>query len=170
MAIEGIPQGDIERVYSELRKIAAIHLRRRAPQASLQPTALVNEAWLRLARRPWKSRSHFLALASTTMRNLLVDYVRARIAEKRGREWTRITIEGGSDPKGMTFSLAQVLDVHNALERLAEVDARKARVVEMRFFGGMDFDEIAEALDVSLITAKRDWQFSRAWLYDSLTS
>jgi RNA polymerase sigma factor (TIGR02999 family) len=170
MASDGIPQADLERVYSELRKIAAVHLKRRAPQATLQPTALVNEAWLRLARHPWKSRSHFMALASTTMRNLLVDYVRARIAEKRGRGWTRISIDGGSDPRSMTFSLAQVLDVHNALQRLSEVDARKARVVEMRFFGGMDFDEIAEALNVSLITAKRDWQFSRAWLYDSLTS
>jgi RNA polymerase sigma factor (sigma-70 family) len=70
----------------------------------------------------------------------------------------------------MSFGLAQVLDVHNALERLAEIDARKARVVEMRFFGGMDFEEIAEALDISIMTAKRDWQFSRAWLYDALTS
>jgi RNA polymerase sigma factor (sigma-70 family) len=70
----------------------------------------------------------------------------------------------------MSFSLAQVLDVHNALQRLSQLDARKARVVEMRFFGGMDFDEIAEALKISPVTAKRDWQFSRAWLYDSLTS
>jgi len=166
----GIPQADVERIYPELRKIAAFHLKRRAPQASLQPTALVNEAWLRLARHPWKSRSHFMAAASTTMRNVLVDYVRARIAEKRGREWTRVTIEGGSEPKSMTFNLAQVLDVHHALQRLSEVDARKARVVEMHFFGGMDFDEIAEALNISLVTAKRDWQFSRAWLYDSLTA
>ena len=130
----------------------------------------MNETWLRLARRPWKSRSHFMAAASTTMRNVLVDYVRARLAEKRGRDWTRVSIEGGSEPEGMTFSLAQVLDVHQALQRLSELDARKARVVEMRFFGGMEFEEIAEALNISLITAKRDWQFSRAWLYDSLTS
>ena len=170
MANETVPQADMERVYSELRKVAAFHLKRRAPQASLQPTALVNETWLRLARRPWKSRSHFMAVASTTMRNVLVDYVRARLAEKRGGEWTRVSIDGGNEPEGMTFSLAQVLDVHNALERLSELDARKARVVEMRFFGGMDFDEIAEALNISLVTAKRDWQFSRAWLYDSLTS
>lgn len=164
------PQAEMDRIYSELRRIAGFHLKRRAPQQTLQPTALVNEAWLRLAGRPWKSRSHFMAAASTTMRNLLVDYVRARVAEKRGREWTRVSIDGGREPKGMTFSLAQVLDVHNALQRLSEVDARKARVVEMRFFGGMDFDEIAEALNISLATAKRDWQFSRAWLYDSLTA
>src|SRR5215467_3323831 len=103
MAGGGLPQADMEQVYSELRRIAAIHLKRRAPQATLQPTALVNEAWLRLAQRPWKSRSHFLALASTTMRNLLVDYVRARIAEKRGGEWTRVALEGCSDPKGAAF-------------------------------------------------------------------
>ena len=170
MASEAIPQADMERIYPELRKVAAFHLKRRAPQASLQPTALVNETWLRLARHHWKSRSHFMAVASTTMRNVLVDYVRARLAEKRGGEWTRLSIDGGSEPEGMTFSLAQVLDVHDALQRLSQLDARKARVVEMRFFGGMDFDEIAEALKISRVTAKRDWQFSRAWLYDSLTS
>ena len=170
MVSSGMPQDDMDRVYRELRKVAAFHLRRRAPQASLQPTALVNEAWLRLAGCAWKSHSHFMALASRTMRNLLVDYVRARIAEKRGREWTRISIDSGGEPQSMTFSLGQVLDVHNALQRLSEVDPRKAQVVEMRFFGGMEFDEIAEQLNVSPATAKRDWQFSRAWLYDSLTS
>jgi RNA polymerase sigma factor (TIGR02999 family) len=170
MANEAIPHTDMERIYSELRKVAAFHLKRRAPQASLQPTALVNETWLRLARHHWKSRSHFMAVASTTMRNVLVDYVRRRLAEKRGGEWTRLSIDEGSEPESMTFSLARVLDVHHALQRLSQLDARKARVVEMRFFGGMDFDEIAEALNISRVTAKRDWQFSRAWLYDSLSS
>jgi RNA polymerase sigma factor (TIGR02999 family) len=170
MSSQPVPQADVERIYPELRKLAAIHLSRRAPKASLQPTALVNETWLRLAGHPWKSRSHFMAAASTTMRNVLVDYVRARLAEKRGRDWTRLRIDGGSEPEGMTFNLAQVLDVHEALQRLSQLDARKARVVEMRFFGGMEFEEIAEALNISLVTAKRDWQFSRAWLYDSLTS
>ena len=155
--------------YEELRRLAA-SVKRGDPNATLSPTTLVNEAWLRLGQRPWKSRSHFMAAASTTMRNLLVDYVRGRIAEKRGGEWIRVSVDEGRDPDGMTFSLAQVLDVHNALERLSALDARKARVVEMRFFGGMEFDEIAEALNISPITAKRDWQFSRAWLYDSLTS
>ena len=111
-----------------------------------------------------------MALASSAMRNVLVDYVRARLAEKRGRDWTRVSIEARGEPEDMTISLVQVLGVHKALERLSQLDARKARVVEMRFFGGMEFDEIAEALNISLITAKRDWQFSRAWLYDSLTS
>jgi RNA polymerase sigma factor (TIGR02999 family) len=170
MSSQPIPQADLEPIYSELRKLAAIQLRRRTPQASLQPTALVNETWLRLADYPWKSRSHFLAAASTAMRNVLVDYVRARLAEKRGRQWAHVSIDGGSEPEGMTLSLAQVLDVHEAIDRLSQLDARKARVVEMRFFGGMEFEEIAEALNISLVTAKRDWKFSRAWLYDSLTS
>jgi RNA polymerase sigma factor (TIGR02999 family) len=121
------------------------------------------------AQHHWKSRSHFMAVASTTMRNVLVDHVRT-LAEKRGGEWIRLSIDGGTELECMTFNLAQVLDVHNALHRLSQLDARKARVVEMRFFGGMDFDEIAEALQISPVTAKRDWQFSRAWLYDSLTT
>ena len=112
-----------------------------------------------------------MALASSAMRNVLVDYVRARLAQKRGgREWTGVSIEGSREPDGMRFSLVQVLAVHEALDRLSELDARKARVVEMRFFGGMEFQEIAESLNISLITAKRDWQFSRAWLYDTLTT
>jgi RNA polymerase sigma factor (TIGR02999 family) len=168
MATETIPQADLENIYSELRRLAAFHLSRRTPQASLQPTALVNETWLRLSRRPWKSRSYFMAVASNAMRNVLVDYVRARLAEKRGHSWTRVTIESGHEPEGMAFSPVQVLAVHEALERLSELDERKARVVEMRFFGGMAFDEIAEALNISPVTAKRDWQFARAWLYDSL--
>ncbi len=170
MAAETVPHADLESIYRELRRLAAFHLKRRAPQVSLQPTALVNETWLRLARQPWKSRSYFLALASNAMRNVLVDYVRARLAEKRGRHWTRVTLEGVNEPEGMAFNVVQVLAVHQALERLSQLDARKARVVEMRFFGGMEFDEIAEVLHISLITAKRDWQFSRAWLYDSLTA
>jgi RNA polymerase sigma factor (TIGR02999 family) len=161
---------DLESIYSELRKLAAFHLRGRTPQPSLQPTLLVNETWLRLPHQPWKSKSYFMAVASSAMRNVLVDYVRARLAQKRGRAWTHVSIETSGEPGDMKFSLVQVLAVHEALERLANLDARKARVVEMRFFGGMEFEEIAEALDISLITAKRDWQFSRAWLYDALTA
>jgi RNA polymerase sigma factor (TIGR02999 family) len=165
-----VSDSDLENVYSELRKLAAYHLSRRNPQPSLQPTLLVNETWLRLANRPWKSRSYFLAVASSAMRNVLVDYVRARLAQKRGREWMRVSIEAAGEPEGMAFNLVEVLSIHEALERLSKLDSRKASVVEMRFFGGMEFDEIAEALKVSVITAKRDWQFSRAWLYDALNA
>ncbi len=165
-----IPEADLESIYPELRRLAAFHLRRRAPQATLQPTALVNEAWLRLAKQPWKNRSYFMAVASKAMRNVLVDYLRARLSEKRGGDWMRVRIEVGGERDGMSFDLVQALAVHEALEKLSQLDARKARVVEMRFFGGMEFEEIAEALNISLITAKRDWQFSRAWLYDSITA
>ena len=170
MSEEPNAQPDLEGIYSELRKLAAFYLNQRTPNASLQPTVLVNETWLRLSRQPWKSKSYFMALASNAMRNILVDYVRARLAQKRGREWTHISIETSGEPEGMAFSLVQVLAVHEALDRLSTLDARKARVVEMRFFGGMEFDEIAEALNISPITAKRDWQFSRAWLYDALSA
>jgi RNA polymerase sigma factor (TIGR02999 family) len=170
MSPETVPDADLESIYSELRKLAGFHLRRSAPLPSLQPTVLVNETWLRLAHQPWKSRSYFLALASSAMRNVLTDYVRARLAQKRGRAWTHVSIDAGNEPEGLTVSLIQVLAVDEALERLSELDSRKARVVEMRFFGGMEFDEISEALNVSLITVKRDWQFSRAWLYEALSS
>jgi RNA polymerase sigma-70 factor, ECF subfamily len=169
MDLGTVGQADLESIYPELRRLAAFHLRRRVPQLTLQPTALINEAWLRLARGPWKTRSYFLAVASKAMRNVLVDYLRARLSQKRGREWTRVRIESG-DEQGNTFSLVQALAVHEALEKLSRLDERKARVVEMRFFGGMEFEEIAEALNISLITAKRDWQFSRAWLYDSISA
>ena len=163
-------QPDLDSIYSELRKLAAIYLGRRTPNPSLQPTLLVNETWLRLARQPWKSKSYFMALASNAMRNVLVDYVRSRLAQKRGGDWTHISIETSGEPEAMAFNLVQVLAVHEALDRLSTLDARKARVVEMRFFGGMEFDEIAEALNISSVTAKRDWQFSRAWLYDALNT
>jgi len=170
MAAGTNPQGDWDRIYAELRRLAGFFLRRRAPHDSLQPTALVNEAWLRLGNRSWRSRSHFLAVASSVMRSFLVDYARARLAQKRGEEQPHIAIEGPNEPAARAFDLVQVLAVHEALDRLARTDQRKARIVEMRFFGGMDFDEIAEALGVAPITVKRDWQLSRAWLYASLTA
>ncbi len=132
MGTGAIPQGDEESIYSELRRLAAFHLRHRAPEASLQPTALVNETWLRLARQPWKSRSHFMALASSAMRHVLVDYVRARLAEKRGRDWTHVSIEARGEPEDITISLVQVLGVHEALERLVNITLGRAyaRVAE----------------------------------------
>ena len=98
MANEAIPLTDMERMYAELRKVAAFHLKGPAPKANLQPTAPVNETWLRPARHHWKSRSHFMSVASTTMRGVLVDCVRRRLAGKRGGKWTRVSIDEGSDP------------------------------------------------------------------------
>lgn len=159
---------EITEVYAELQKIAAIHLNRFARTPSLQPTLLVHEAWVRLSGRGWKSRTHFLALASRTMRMVLIDAVRARMAGKRGGSWERVE---WSDPAGASFSLPleTVIEVDRALTGLMEKDARKAQVVEMRFFGGLEFQEIAEALDISLATVRRDWEFARAWLFARLS-
>jgi RNA polymerase sigma-70 factor, ECF subfamily len=160
---------ELELIYPELRKIAAFHLRRGVPHPSLQPTMLIHETWMRLGGNPAQSRTHFLALASHAMRKVLIDYIRARTARKRDGALKRLSLEAAGEP-GQTesLSLPQVLALDQALERLAALDPRKAQVVEMRFFGGMEFAEIAEALGVSLITVKRDWQFSRAWLYEAL--
>jgi RNA polymerase sigma factor (TIGR02999 family) len=161
---------NISEVYSELHKIAAIHLSRSARTPSVQATQLVHEAWLRLSGRGWKSRTHFLALASRTMRMVLIDAVRARMAGKRHGAWERVEWGPETEFAGNTISLPldQVIEVDRALTELTEKDARKAQVVEMRFFGGLEFNEIAEALDVSLATARRDWEFARVWLYSRL--
>jgi RNA polymerase sigma-70 factor, ECF subfamily len=161
---------ELELIYPELRRLAALHLRRGVPRPSLQPTLLIHETWMRLGAQPAHSKTHFLALASHAMRKVLIDYIRARTAQKRDGTWKRMSLESmGEAGQAETLSLPQVLALDQALERLAGQDARKAQVVEMRFFGGMEFGEIAEALDVSLITVKRDWQFSRAWLYEALS-
>jgi RNA polymerase sigma factor (TIGR02999 family) len=130
----------------------------------------VHEAWLRLAGHGWKSRTHFLALASRTMRMVLIDAVRARMAQKREGEWERLEWTPGVEMAGAGVSVPveQIIEIDRALDELALKDERKARVVEMRFFGGLEFPEIAEALEISLSTAKRDWEFSRAWLFGRL--
>lgn len=161
-------------VYRELRKIAAIHLRRSVRQPSIQATQLVHEVWLRLADRGWKSRTHYLALASKAMRGILVDMARARLAAKRtpvpatfsfgAAESETASVSGGPLP------IERVLDVSRLLDQLAVEDSRKAQVVELRFFGGLEFQEIAECLDISLATAKRDWEFSRLWLFSKLNA
>lgn len=159
---------DVAAVYGELHKIAVIHLSRGGRQPSLQATQLVHEAWLRLAGHGWKSRTHFLALASRTMRLVLIDAVRARMAQKREGEWERLEWTPGGELAGVSVPVEQVIEIDRALDELALKDERKARVVEMRFFGGLEFPEIAEALEISLSTAKRDWEFSRAWLFGRL--
>jgi RNA polymerase sigma factor (TIGR02999 family) len=163
---------DVAAVYGELHKIAVIHLSRSARQPSLQATQLVHEAWLRLEGHGWKSKTHFLALASRTMRMVMIDTIRARMAQKRAGDWERMEWTPGIEAAGASISLPleQIIEVDRALTELALKDDRKARVVEMRFFGGLDFPEIAEALDISLSTAKRDWEFSRSWLFTRLSA
>lgn len=163
-------------VYAEMHKIAAIHLSRsgRGGTPTIQPTALVHEAWLRLSgRASWKSKTHFLALASRTMRMVMIDAARARLAEKRGGpdaqrvDWTA-DLQLGETPQP-EVPLDRVIEIDRALTQLAEKDERKANVVELRFFGGLDFEEIAEALAISVPTAKRDWEFARSWLFSRLS-
>jgi RNA polymerase sigma factor (TIGR02999 family) len=166
-----MPQSaDMDDVYRELQKIAAIHLSRSQPNASMQTTELVHEAWLKLQGRGWHSKTHFLALASRAMRMILIDALRARMASKRqgGRERLEITPSIEFQALQLSVPLDQLLDLDQALTELGAKDERKAQVVEMRFFGGMEFAEIAEATGVSLITVKRDWDFARAWIYSRL--
>lgn len=153
------------RLYGELHRLARSHMRREAPEHTLGATALVSEAWLRLSeqsRTAWASRQHFMAVASTMMRRILVDHAVARRAAKRDVQLqplsTTVAERHGQAPD------RDLLAVHEALLALEEQDARAAKVVEMKFFGGLEVDEIALALDISPATVKRDWALARAWL------
>jgi len=170
-------------VYDELRRLAANYLRHERPGQTLQATALVHEAFVRLSKdknQPWKNRTHFLAIAALSMRQILVQRARARHAEKRGGEHAeRITLdesaayahgatarpggEGGHDAEAV-----DVLALDAALERLAELDPQQAKIVELRYFGGLTVEEAAEALDISPATVKRHWTLARAWLKKEL--
>ena len=138
---------------------------------TLQPTALVNEAYLRLencSASMWQDRSRVLGMAANVMRHVLVDHARARAAGKRGDPRLQVTLDEGLVATS-TSSIADVLAVDEALTRLAEFDRRQAEILEMHFFAGMTFDEIAEQLGVSLRTVKRDWTMARAWLHQELS-
>jgi RNA polymerase sigma factor (TIGR02999 family) len=152
-------------VYEELRQQAARYLRKERPGHSLQATALINEAFLRLIdvkNVQWQSRAHFFGIAANLMRRILVDHARRRDAEKRGGTQIRLTFEDA-------FAIARepavdLLAIDEALDRLAAIDAQQARVVELRFFSGLSVEETAAALGVSPKTIKRDWSVARAWL------
>ena len=166
----------LERVYETLRNIALGQLRGERAGHTLEPTALVHEAYLRLLGQrelDWRDRGHFFGLASMTMRRILVDYARRRRAKKRGSgeaptplTVTVIGVEPGDDG-GEPHDL---LDLDRALDRFAERFPRQAKVVEMRYFAGLEFEDVAKALDLSLRTVKRDWSFARAWLRDALAT
>ena len=157
------------RMQPELRRIAAMYMRRERPGHTLQPTALVNELYLRfIGNEPvqWQDRAHFLAVASQQLRSILVNAARARKAAKRGRGVPAETLkEGSSHSRPMED---QILDLHIALEKLAELDARAAQVIELRYFGGLTEKEAAEATGISVATLKRDWEIGRAFLIDQL--
>ena len=152
-------------VYQELRRLAASYLRRERPGQTLQPTALVHEAYLRLMKdRPdrWQNRAHFSAIAAHSMRQILIERARARGAQKRGGAQPRVTLDEALVAGGeQSFDL---LAIDEALERLAAIDPEQARLVELRFFGGLTVEETAEAMDISPATVKRHWAVARAWL------
>jgi RNA polymerase sigma factor (TIGR02999 family) len=155
-------------VYDELRQIAARHLSSESSVLTLQPTALANEAFLKLQRVhgvAWQSRMHFFAIASRIMRRVLVDHARARSARKRGAGAPRVELqEGLNDEVVLATEPVELIDLDRALEELARFEPRLSRLVEVRFFGGLSIDESAELMGISGRTAKRDWTFARAWL------
>lgn len=157
-------------VYEELRGLAAAYLAGERPDHTLQATALVHEAYLRLVdqtRADWKDRAHFRAVAATVMRRILIDHARSRGRQKRQAGGQRLSFEAAlaisAEPN------EDLLTIDEALTRLAERDARKARVVELRFFGGLGVDETATVLGVSDRTVKNDWSFAKAWLLREIT-
>jgi RNA polymerase sigma factor (TIGR02999 family) len=157
-------------VYEELRRLAHLKLRREADGHSLNTTALVHEAYLRLGAEGgarWIDDAHFFALAATAMRRILVDHARRRGAGKRGGEARRVPIES-VEGLAVEERAELLVALDDALERLAALDARQARVVECRFFGGLTEDETAQALGIGLRTAKRDWAKARSWLYGEM--
>jgi RNA polymerase sigma factor (TIGR02999 family) len=157
----------LDRAYATLRNIAIAQLRAERPGHTLQPTALVHEAYLRLMGQrevDWRDRAHFFGLAAVTMRRVLVDHARRRLAKKRdaGNDEPPLTV---ADESGVAVDL---LDLDRALTRFGERFPRQARVVELRYFAGLDFDDVAAALEVSERTVRRDWRFARTWLREAL--
>jgi RNA polymerase sigma-70 factor (ECF subfamily) len=155
----------ITQVYGELRRLVAYYLRSERDNHTLQPTALVNEAYARLVRQlraPWRRRVHFFATASRLMRHILVDHARARQAGKRGGVQRQVTFDEAILPS--QNRTIDVLILHQALERLADFEPRQAQIVELHFFGELTFAEIALVLKVAERTVKRDWSMARAWL------
>ncbi len=173
----------IPRVFAELRQLANRYLSKERPDHTLQPTALVHEAYLRLAEQQvaCKNRGHFFALAAKMMRRILTDHARSHLYSKRGGGWLKIpleavcdqaihvrTIQGGTTQDGAATSTVDLLALNQALERLAAFDATKAMVVELRFFAGLSLEETAQTLGCSTATVSRHWLAARAWLYREL--
>ena len=156
-------------VYDELKKLAAQFLRRERIDHTLQPTALVHEAYLKLidqTRVNWQNRAHFFGVAAQLMRRILVDHARANHAQKRGAEFQKLVIDENID-KAIEIG-GEILALDDALNEFAKIDPQKARLVELRYFGGLTFEETAEVLGISVITAKRHWRVAKAWLHGYL--
>lgn len=174
--LSAMSQGDSEAasllmplIYAELRRLAGGYMRRERPDHTLQATALLHEAYLKLVEQRavnWQSRAHFFGIAAQLMRRILIDHARAHLRQKRGGEQQKVSLD-----EAVVFSedkSEELMAVDQALDRLAQLDPRQARVVEMRFFAGLSVEEIAAVLGVSPKTVKRDWSVARAWLYADL--
>ncbi len=156
-------------VYEELRRVAHRHLSGQRRDHTLQATALVNEAYLRLADQTnpgLQNRAHFFAVAARAMRQILVSYARTQQAQKRGGGAFRVDLEDAAlvSPEEST----EIVELHEALEQLSVLDSRKGQIVELKYFGGLNYDEIGEVLKISRITVRRDWEFAKVWLYTEL--
>lgn len=167
-------QGDqlLEALYPELRKLAAWHMNREAAGQTLQPTALVHEAWLRLKGDPsqkWQGERHFFASAAEAMRRILIDRARRKNAVRHGGNLQRTEFEVEDFPICSTAPDEELLQVDEALEALAAHDPRKAELVKLRYFAGMTLEEAAVVMEISVRTAKRDWAYARAWLYRQIS-
>jgi RNA polymerase sigma factor (TIGR02999 family) len=159
----------VEAVYPELHAIAVRHLRRQRPGSTLQCTALINEAYLRLAHAPkweWKDRGHFFAVAARVMRSILVDYARAKRAAKRGGG--ALTVALSDCQPAAQAPPVDVLDIHEALEELEKTHSGQSQVVELRYFGGFSIEEVAELTGVSASTVKREWIVAKTWIHRRL--
>jgi RNA polymerase sigma factor (TIGR02999 family) len=177
-ALEQLRRGDssgfdvvLEVVFAELRAVAARHMSGERSDHTLQPTALLNEAYLRIvqdAHVGWENRAHFFAAAARAMRQVLVDHARRRGAEKRGGDMQRVTLHEDLAPD-IRQSEFELLDLHNAIDRLAEKDEQLGRLIELRFFGGLTLDETADVLQVSRRKVAKDWAFARVWLARELS-
>jgi len=176
--LDRVEQGDgkaaaelLPLVYEELRRLAAARMAHEAPGQTLQPTALVHEAWLRLVRTPgqsWQNRAHFFRTAAECMRRILIDNARRKQQVRHGGGRQRVPLEGLEIPDALEPK--HFLCLNEALDRLAAVDPAKAEVVKLRFFGGLENREIAEVLGISERTVERAWRFARAWLMTELKS
>ena len=156
-------------IYEELRHLAHRQMAAERPGHTLQTTALVNEAYLRLADQShprWQNRAHFFAVAARAMRQILVSYARSQRSEKRGGGAVKVELDEAAIVS--PGESKEIIDLHEALERLSTLDSRKAQVVELKYFGGLNYDEMAEVLKISRVTVRRDWEFARLWLYTEL--
>jgi RNA polymerase sigma factor (TIGR02999 family) len=160
-------------VYDELRRLARRYMRRQNPSHTLETTALVNEAYLRLvdsSRVRWQDRTHFFAVSAQLMRRVLVDFARAKNSRKRGGEQIRITLDERIEAlQSQTEKELNLVALDDALENLARLNPRQSQIVELRYFGGLSEEEIAETLEISTRTVRRDWSLARAWLYRELS-